>query len=123
MDEPSTTTERTLTFWNLFFILLIYIPLIMLWVFTLLDLTKRDNLSGAAKALWAITIVLLPLIGMVIYFIARPPSPMEEAMRSVPPASTVASSYADQVEKFATLRDAGAINQEEYEAFKAKLLS
>ena len=60
-----------MTFRQLFLILLIFVPLIMLWVFTLVDLFHRRDLSAAAKALWAIGIVLLPLVAMVTCFILR----------------------------------------------------
>ena len=60
-----------MTFWQLFLILAIFVPLIMLWIFTLADLFHRRDLSGAAKALWAIAVVLLPLLAMLIYFILR----------------------------------------------------
>jgi len=43
-----------------------------LWVFALWDIFSRHDLSGWVKALWAIAIVLVPLFGMLVYFIARP---------------------------------------------------
>lgn len=60
-----------MTFWQLILTLAILVPLIMLWIITLVDRFHRRDLSGAAKALWAIRVVLLPLIAMVIHFIAR----------------------------------------------------
>jgi hypothetical protein len=61
-----------MTLASIFFLILIYVPLILLWVFTLVNLSHREDLSGTAKGLWAVAIVLLPLIGMLIYFITRP---------------------------------------------------
>ena len=66
-----------MTFWQVFLTLMIFVPLLMLWVFTLVDLFHRRDLSGAARALWAVAIVLLPLIAMVIYFIMRESRPSE----------------------------------------------
>jgi hypothetical protein len=41
------------TFWETFFLLLIFLPLIMIWVFALLDVFRRDDLGGGWKALWS----------------------------------------------------------------------
>lgn len=60
------------TFWDVFFILLIWVPLIMLWVFALADIFQRDDLAGGSKALWVAVVILLPFFGTLIYLIARP---------------------------------------------------
>lgn len=60
------------TFWNVFFILLIWVPLIMLWVFALADIFQRDDLGGGSKALWVAVVILLPFFGTLIYLISRP---------------------------------------------------
>lgn len=39
-------------FWQGFFLILIFLPLAFLWGFTLVDLFRRDDLSGWAVALW-----------------------------------------------------------------------
>jgi len=54
----------------------------LLWLFMLLvvivsiaaivDAVRRSDLGSAAKALWVVLIVILPLIGTIIYVIARP---------------------------------------------------
>jgi len=58
--------------WQLIFVLLIYIPIVLLWLFALVDLAGRRDLSGLAKGLWAVAIVFLPLIGMFVYFATTP---------------------------------------------------
>lgn len=65
------------TFWDAFFLLLIWVPLIMLWGFALFDILRRPDLSGVAKALWVVCIFLLPWLGVLIYLIARPGEPYE----------------------------------------------
>ena len=109
-------------FWQVFFILLIFIPLVMLWVFALVDLFQRDDLSGWAKALWAIAIVLFPLLGLLIYFITRPPSPAEEAAAERYRPAETGGNVPDQLEKLAQLHDQGVLTDEEFEQQKAKLL-
>ena len=125
-----------MTFWELFIILLVFVPLIMLWVFTLVDLFQRSDLSGVAKALWAIAIVLLPLIAMLIYFILRDmdaadpgappaaaaPQPQPAAVATPTSGSVGAADVADQLDRLADLRDRGVLSEEEFQREKDKLL-
>jgi hypothetical protein len=48
-----------------------------IWLFVVLfgDIFRRTDLSGWAKAGWTLLIFILPLIGVLIYLIARPPEP------------------------------------------------
>ena len=113
-----------MSFWDLLFVLLIVVPLIMLWVFALVDLFHRDNLSGLAKALWAIAIVLLPIFGMLIYFIARQPTEAEQAAAAEAQHQAAAAvDYTEQLEKLADLKDKGILTNDEFQREKDKLLS
>jgi hypothetical protein len=112
-------------FWGAFFLMLIFIPLIMLWVFTLMDIFQRSDLSGWAKALWVILVLILPIFGMLIYFIVRPTLPEDIAaqeeyrqMRDISQAADVT----DKLHKLSELRDKGDITQEEFDKQKAKLM-
>ena len=67
--------EVQVTFWEFFLLLVIFVPMLMLWLFTLGDLAKRADISGLAKGLWAVAVVLLPVLGMLFYFITRPSEP------------------------------------------------
>jgi hypothetical protein len=60
------------TFWEAFFLLLIWVPLLMLWFAALFDVFRRDDLTGPKKALWAAGIIVLPWFGALIYLAARP---------------------------------------------------
>ncbi len=123
-----------MSFWELMMVVLVVIPLILLWVFTLMDLFKREDLSGAAKALWAIAILFLPLIGMIVYFVTRPPTPIDQSAltaseQEVPSAApfdpTVgasASTTSDQLTQLSDLHDSGKLTDEEFAASKAELL-
>ena len=68
-------------FWQWLVIFFIYIPLIFIWVFTIFDIFGRVDLSGWAKALWVIFVLILPLLGMLIYFIARPVTEQDLAVQ------------------------------------------
>ena len=47
------------------------------WVWTLVvvlsDVFGRSDLSGWAKAGWTLLVIFLPLIGVLVYMIVRPP--------------------------------------------------
>jgi len=115
-----------MTFWNFFFLILIYVPLIMLWVFALVDLAQRKDLSGLARGLWAVAIVLLPLFGMLVYFIAKPDIGAESPGTVAQPHEVAATEPAhdklDEIERMAELRDSGALTDEEFATMKAKIL-
>ena len=63
------------SFWDLFLLLAIFLPLMFLWAFGLVDVFLRKDLSGIAKVVWAILILWLPLIGILVYFLTRPDDP------------------------------------------------
>jgi uncharacterized membrane protein len=60
------------TFWDIFFLVFIFLPLLLVWGFAIGDVFVRRDLSGWEKALWLVAIVILPLIGTLIYLITRP---------------------------------------------------
>jgi hypothetical protein len=67
------------TFWEAFFLLTIWVPLVMLWVSALVDIFRREDIGGVSKALWVVTIFVLPFFGVLIYLIARPRVTMVES--------------------------------------------
>ena len=107
----------------------------LFWVFG--DLFRSKDLGGGAKTLWALFIIILPILGMLVYLIARGNGMTErglqaqaeaqkrqdEYIRSVAVSSAGAGgSSADQIASAKSLLDSGAINQGEYEQIKAKAL-
>jgi len=58
---------------------LIAIPLLLIWVLTLVDLFRRHDLPTGRKVLWAVVVLVLPVVGVIMYFIARPPQPTDRA--------------------------------------------
>ncbi len=42
---------------------------ILIWVF--IDIFRSHDLSGGAKALWFVFVLFIPLIGVLVYLIAR----------------------------------------------------
>ncbi|WP_166354410.1 SHOCT domain-containing protein [Phytoactinopolyspora limicola] len=122
---------------NLFWTMLwFFLFIAWLWVLfsVFADIVRSKDLSGWAKALWALLIMIVPLLGVLIYIIARGTGmtergfqihqQREEAFRSyVRDAASTGPSTADELTKLAQLRDANVITNEEFDAQKAKLLA
>ncbi len=118
-------------FWTILeiFLWVIWIWL-LIWVF--IDIFRSHDLSGWAKALWVLFVVILPFLGVLVYLIARGGSMHEraeqqarrqdEAWRSYVQQSA-GTSTADQLAKLADLRDRGVISAEEFDREKAKVLA
>ena len=75
------------TFWNVigaaFLIMFVFVPLILLWTFALVDLFVRRDIQWK-KVLWLLFIVFLPIFGPLIYLLVRPEEanvPYEEGAR------------------------------------------
>ena len=57
-------------FWTMFIFFLWVIWIwILIWVF--IDIFRSQDLSGGAKALWFVFVLFIPLIGVLVYLIAR----------------------------------------------------
>ncbi len=56
--------------WTLLVIYFLFFVLMILFTIVV-DIFRSKDLSGFAKALWVILLVILPLIGALIYLIAR----------------------------------------------------
>jgi hypothetical protein len=119
-------------FWT---ILMIFLWVIWFWVLItiFIDLFRSHDLSGWVKALWFIFILIFPLIGVLVYLIARGGKMHEHAARDAKLQEQQFDRYvqevagspssADQLAKLADLRDRGVITAEEFEREKAKVLA
>jgi Phospholipase_D-nuclease N-terminal len=45
---------------------------LVLWVRAVIDVFRRRDLSRAAQAAWAISMLLLPFVGLLLYTLLRP---------------------------------------------------
>ena len=104
---------------------------ILIWVF--IDIFRSHDLSGWAKALWFLFVLFIPLIGVLVYLIARGGKMQEHAaqqaqrddqqLRAYVKDAAGPQSTADQLTKLADLRGRGVISAEEFEREKAKILA
>ena len=118
-------------FWTMleFFLWIIWIW-ILIWIF--IDIFRSHDLSGWAKALWFIFVLFIPLIGVLVYLIARGGKMQERAAQQAQQQDEAARAYiqqaagsssADQLAKLADLRDRGVITADEFAREKAKILT
>ena len=119
-------------FWTILEIFLWVIWIwILIWVF--IDIFRSHDLSGWAKALWFLFVLFIPLIGVLVYLIARGGKMQEHAaqqaqrddqqFRAYVKEAAGPESTADQLAKLADLRDRGVITAEEFDREKAKVLA
>ena len=120
-------------FWSFlwFFLFFIWIWLLIV-VFS--DIFRSHDLSGWAKALWIIFVVIVPYLGVFVYLIARGGRMQEHAaadakrqdteFRQYVQSATASSSgnTADDLARLADLRDKGVISEAEFQQAKAKAL-
>lgn len=60
-------------FATVFFAALLLLPVLLLWVYALVDVIRRDDLNSPAKTLWVVAILVLPYLGALIYLAIRAP--------------------------------------------------
>jgi hypothetical protein len=77
MSVPLAAT----TFVEILLLLFIFIPLTLLWLFALIDIFGRPDVSGWGKAGWILVILLIPWLGALIYVATRP-SDVEQDVRA-----------------------------------------
>jgi Phospholipase_D-nuclease N-terminal len=54
---------------------LIGIVLLLIWALVLVDIVRRRDLGTGSKVLWALLVFILPIVGAIIYLVARPAQP------------------------------------------------
>ena len=54
---------------------------LVLWVRAVIDVVRRRDLSGGAKAAWAIIMLILPFLGLLIYTLLRPADSQDHSER------------------------------------------
>ena len=57
-------------FWTIFEIFL-WVIWIWILIYVFIDIFRSHDLSGGAKALWFIFVLFIPLVGVLVYLIAR----------------------------------------------------
>src|SRR6516164_11038272 len=119
-------------FWT---ILEVFLWVLWIWIliYVFIDIFRSHDLSGWGKALWFLFVLFIPLIGVLVYLIARGSSMQQRAQQEARQQDQQFRAYvqdaagsgntADQLAKLADLRDRGVITADEFEREKAKVLA
>jgi hypothetical protein len=119
--------QDTFSFWDAFWLLLIFTPLVLVWTFAVVDIFRRDDLNGWLKALWLVAVIVAPFLGTLIYLIFRRPGATAQERQAMDTASRdFVSRYPpdnriQQLQVVADLHDRGKLTDAEYEAEKARI--
>jgi len=117
--------------WSIFWFFLFFIWIMILFrVFA--DLFMSKELSGFAKVMWCIFVIVLPFLGVFVYLIARGDDMARHAAEAAQAQDAAAKQYiqsavsagstSDELAKLAALKADGTLSQAEFDAAKAKLL-
>ena len=117
---------------------LVWFTLFFIWIWLLImvfsDIFRSRDLSGWAKALWTIFVVILPYIGILVYFIARGHKMSEHAIEHAQRADAASRAYIQSVAgstnspsevlaRIADLKARGVIDDAEFQRMKAQVIS
>ena len=119
------------------FLEMLYFFLFIIWIWLLIivfsDIFRSHDLSGFAKALWVIFVILVPYLGVLVYLIVRGHKMSERAVQAAQAQDTAQSAYiqdvvgsapsaADEIARLSVLKENGTITDAEFEQAKAKAL-
>lgn len=109
------------------------------WIWVLIaifmDIFRSHDIGGFAKAMWFLFVLFIPLLGVLVYLIARGHGMQERSVERAAQQQRAFDQYvqeranagsntnADQLDKLAQLKDSGAITDAEFQSEKAKLLA
>ncbi len=106
---------------------------IWIWIVitVLMDVFRRHDIGGWAKAAWMIFVVILPWLGVLIYLIAEHDGMRERGMKEAQAQQQAfdervrdaAGGSVGEIAKAKELLDSGTISQAEFDAIKAKALA
>ncbi|GII22860.1 SHOCT domain-containing protein [Planosporangium mesophilum] len=118
------------------FLTMLWFFLWVLWIFlvcsVIFDIFRSRDLGGWAKAGWTIFVIVLPLLGVLSYLVARGDKMYARQARDVQARDEQARAFikdaagagtADELAKLVELKQRGAISEAEFERGKTKVLA
>ena len=103
----------------------------ILWFWLLItvssDLFRRHDVSGLAKVLWVILLIVLPYVGIFAYIFTQGRGMAERnearAKQAQDDLRQIAGfSVADELEKLGRLKSTGSISEQEYARLRARIV-
>jgi phospholipase D-like protein/putative oligomerization/nucleic acid binding protein len=109
------------------FAVFIFVVWFWLLISVYMDLFRRHDVSGWAKAIWVIAILIFPYLGVFAYLITQSRGMAERTNQQAQKArddlrQIVGFSTADEIEKLDRLKKAGTITDSEFSRLRAKLV-
>lgn len=119
------TTFLDVLWWMIVFFL--WIAFFWVFISVVADIFRRDDIHGWKKAGWLFLIIVLPLIGILIYVIARPKVTAQDVrmLTQAEAAQQAAAgvSTADELAKLKELHERGVIDDAEFAELKRKAMA
>lgn len=119
--------------WSLlvFFFMVVYFMMLFRVIF---DVFRSKDMGGGMKAFWLIFLLIIPVLSMLIYVIARGKGMaqrdidqvaemQEQQAEYIKSVAGKADSPADQIAQAHKLLESGAISQTEFDQLKQKALA
>ncbi|MCX7301391.1 MAG: PLDc N-terminal domain-containing protein [Rhodobacterales bacterium] len=109
------------------FIIFLFIMWIWLLISVFSDLFRRKDMSGLAKVIWIILLLVLPYLGVFAYLLSQG-SGMNERDAAAMQATrehlrnTIGFSVADEIAKLEALKAEGKISADEFAKLRAGLV-
>jgi hypothetical protein len=96
-----------------------------------IDIFRRHDIGGWHKAVWVVFIIVIPFLGVLVYLIAQHDGMRDRTLAQAQAQQAAMDQYvrdtaggsASEIAKAKELLDSGAINQQEFDAIKAKELT
>ena len=109
------------------FAVFVFVVWFWLLISVFMDLFRRHDISGWAKAIWVIALIVFPYLGVFAYLITHSRGMAERSNQQVQRArdelrQVVGFSAADEIEKLTKLKASGSITSEEFARLRAKLV-
>jgi hypothetical protein len=117
--------------WSLLVLLFMVVYLVMLFS-VVVDLFRDRELSGMAKALWALFLLVFPVLSVFVYMFARGDGMARRAGAQMAAMDAelqgavrdaASASPSDEIARAKSLLDQGVISADEFEALKRKALA
>jgi hypothetical protein len=105
------------------FAVFVFVVWFWLLISVFMDLFRRHDISGWAKAIWVIALIVFPYLGVFAYLITQSRGMAERNNQQVQQARddlrrVVGFSAADEIEKLDRLKASGSITNEEFARLK-----
>jgi hypothetical protein len=109
------------------FAVFVFVVWFWLLIIVMMDLFRRHDISGWAKAIWLIALIIFPYLGVLVYLIAQSRGMAERNVQQAQQARdelrrVVGFSVADEIEKLDRLKKAGTITDAEFARLRAKFV-